>query len=173
MWPLRSVPPYSSVPWTNHPLVPGPFSIGEKSVPIGGTPLSLLSCSVSPRDVSPPINVSQHVCKTPRALDLAHSNLISVAVQDGELFAVHCVVLAILFDMLKMLHRLPMGHECLHALFRICTHEQLRDLAKTLPWDHPVARSLDHEVHRRRMAGESHLLFFIARVRVSSYPLFS
>ena len=38
MWPLRSVPPYSSVPWTNHPLAPGPFSIGEKSVPMGGTP---------------------------------------------------------------------------------------------------------------------------------------
>ena len=85
----------------------------------------------------------------------------------------YSVPIAILFDMLKILVHLPMGHECLRALFRRCTHEQLRDLAKTLLWDHPVARSLDHEVHRRRMAGESHLLFFIAQVRVSSYPLFS
>ena len=72
----------------------------------------------------------------------------------------YSVPIAILFDMLKILHHLPMGHECLRALFRRCTHEELRDWAKTLPWDHPIARKLDHEVHRRRMAGESHLPFF-------------
>ena len=58
--------------------------------------------------------------------------------------------------MLKILHHLPMGHECFRALFRRCTHEELRAWAKTLPWDHPIARKLDHEVHRRRMAGEFH-----------------
>ena len=72
----------------------------------------------------------------------------------------YSVPIAILFDMLKILHYLPMGQECFRALFRRCTHEQLRDWAKTLPWDHPVARKLDHEVHRRRMAGESHFAFF-------------
>ena len=72
----------------------------------------------------------------------------------------YSVPIAILFDMLKLLHNLPMGKECLRAMFRRCTHKELRDWAKTLPWDHPVARSLDHEVHRRRMAGESLLLFF-------------
>ena len=72
----------------------------------------------------------------------------------------YSVPIAILFDMLKILHHLPMGHECFRALLRRCTHEELRDWAKTLPWDHPIARKLDHEVHRRRMAGESHLLFF-------------
>ena len=46
-----------------------------------------------PRDVSPPITFSERVCKTPRALDLAHSSLFSVAVQEGELFAVYCLVL--------------------------------------------------------------------------------
>ena len=55
-----------------------------------------------------------------------------------------------------------MGHECFRALFRRCTHEELRDLAKTLPWDHPVARKLDHEVHRRRMAGESYGFHFFS-----------
>ena len=64
------------------------------------------------------------------------------------------VPIAVLFDMLKILHHLPMGHECFRALFRRCTHEELRAWAKTLPWDHPIARKLDHEVHRRRMAGE-------------------
>ena len=72
----------------------------------------------------------------------------------------YSVPIAILFDMLKLLHNLPMGHECLCALFRRCTHKELRDWAKTLPWDHPVARKLDHEVHRRRMAGESPFAFF-------------
>ena len=84
----------------------------------------------------------------------------------------YSVPIAMLFDMLKILHHLPMGHECLQALFRRCTHKQLRDWAKTLPWDHPVARKLDHEVHRRRMAGESYCFIFIARVWVSSYPPF-
>ena len=64
------------------------------------------------------------------------------------------VPIAVLFDMLKILHHLPMGHECFRALFRRCTHEELRAWAKTLPWDHPIARKLDHEVHRRRMVGE-------------------
>ena len=78
-----------------------------------------------------------------------------------------------LFDLLKTLWHLPMRHDCLRALFRRCTHEELRDLAKTLPWDHPVARKLDHEVHRRRIAGESPLvLFSIAQVWAPSYPLF-
>ena len=66
------------------------------------------------------------------------------------------VPIAILIDMLKILHHLPMGHELFRALFRRCTHEELRAWAKTFPWDHPIARKLDHEVHRRRMAGEFH-----------------
>ena len=75
--------------------------------------------------------------------------------------------------MLKILHHLPMGHECFRALFKRCTHEELRAWAKTLPWDHPIARKLDHEVHRRRMAGKSHLLLFsMAQVWGPSYPLF-
>ena len=73
------------------------------------------------------------------------------------------VPIAILFDMLKLLHNLPMGKECLRALFRRCGHHELRDLAKTLPWDHPIARKLDHEVHRRRMAGESPGMDFFTR----------
>ena len=68
----------------------------------------------------------------------------------------YSVPIAMLFDMLKLLCHLPMGHECLRAMFRRCTHEELRAWSRTLPWDHPVARKLDHEVHRRRMAGEFH-----------------
>ena len=64
------------------------------------------------------------------------------------------VPIAMLIEMLKILHHLPMGHECFRALFRRCTHEELRAWAKTFPWDHPIARKLDHEVHRCRMAGE-------------------
>ena len=70
------------------------------------------------------------------------------------------VPIAVLFDMLKILYHLPIGHECLRAMFRRCTHEELRAWARTLPWDHPVARKMDHEVHRRRMAGECHRFSF-------------
>ena len=82
------------------------------------------------------------------------------------------VPIAILFDMLKILHHLPMGHECFRALFRRCTHEELREWAKTLPWDHPIARKLDHEVHRRRMAGEFHGFSFFSGVGPFSLYLF-
>ena len=74
------------------------------------------------------------------------------------------VPIAILIDMLKILHHLPMGHELFRALFRRCTHEELRNWAKTFPWDHPIARKLDHEVHRRRMAGEFHDFLFFSGV---------
>ena len=70
------------------------------------------------------------------------------------------VPIAMLIDMLKILHHLPMGHELFRALFRRCTHEELRNWAKTFPWDHPIARKLDHEVHRRRMAGEFYSFSF-------------
>ena len=78
----------------------------------------------------------------------------------------YSVPIAMLFDMLKLLCHLPMGHECLRAMFRRCTHEELRAWAKTLPWDHPIARKLDHEVHRRRMAGEFHSFFIFFGVWV-------
>ena len=82
------------------------------------------------------------------------------------------VPIAVLFDMLKILHHLPMGHECFRALFRRCTHEELRAWVKTLPWDHPIARKLDHEVHRRRMAGEFHGFYFFGGVGPFSLYLF-
>ena len=79
------------------------------------------------------------------------------------------VPIAMLIEMLKILHDLPMGHELFRALFRRCTHEELRNWAKTFPWDHPIARKLDHEVHRRRMAGECYS-FFIFGVWVPFFP---
>ena len=82
------------------------------------------------------------------------------------------VPIAVLIDMLKILHHLPMGHECFKALFRRCTHEELRAWAKTFPWDHPIARKLDHEVHRRRMAGEFYGFHFFGGVGPFSLYLF-
>ena len=82
------------------------------------------------------------------------------------------VPIAMLIDMLKILHHLPMGHELFRALFRRCTHEELRNWAKTFPWDHPIARKLDHEVHRRRMAGEFHSFHFFGCGSLFSYTFF-
>ena len=77
-----------------------------------------------------------------------------------QALVLYAVPLTVLFDMLKTLWHLPLKNHCLRALFRRGTPEELRDLAKTLPWDHPIARKLDHEVHRRRMAGESYRFFY-------------
>ena len=84
------------------------------------------------------------------------------------------VPIAILIDMLKILHHLPMGHELFRALFWRCTHEELRAWARTFPWDHPIARKLDHEVHRRRMAGEFYdFLFFSGCGSPFPYTIFN
>ena len=83
--------------------------------------------------------------------------------------------IALLFETLKTVWKLPgLKQDCLRALFRRTGWRELRDMAKTLPWDHPIARSLDHEVHRRKMAGE-YLWFFFLLPRVWGFffiPLF-
>ena len=84
----------------------------------------------------------------------------------------YSVPLAMLFDMLKMLWHTPLRPDCLRALFKRCTHKELRAWAKTLPWDHPVARKLDHEVHRRLMAGEFYCFHFFLGVGPFSLYLF-
>lgn len=84
----------------------------------------------------------------------------------------YSVPIAVLFDMLKILIHLPMGQPILRALFIRCGHQELRDLAKTLPWDHPITRKLDHEVHRRRMAGESFFSFTVRAWDPSLIPFF-
>ena len=78
---------------------------------------------------------------------------------------------AILFETLKTIWHLPgLKQDCLRALFRRCGWKELRDWAKTLPWDHPVARKLDQEVHRRKMAGESLSFVLCPGVGFFSYP---
>ena len=55
----------------------------------------------APRDLAPPITFSERTCKSPRALEGSHSSLFSVAVQDGELAAVNCVVLRTNHDLIR------------------------------------------------------------------------
>ena len=67
-----------------------------------------------------------------------------------------------------------MGKACLTSLFHRTRSEDLTNLAKQLPWHHPIARTLDHEVHRRKMAGKSCRFFFLDRDgSLPSYPFFS
>ena len=86
-----------------------------------------------------------------------------------EALVLYSVPLAVVFDLLKAVWHLPLRKACVSALFRRSSTEELTDLVKQLPWDHPIARTLDHEVHRRRMAGKSHR-FFNARSGVHSFP---
>ena len=47
------------------------------------------------------------------------------------------------------------------ALFKASLSlEEMSSLAKTLPWDDPVARDLDFTVHKRRMSGTLFFCFF-------------
>ena len=82
----------------------------------------------------------------------------------------YSVPLAVLMDMLSTLWNLPMRKACLTAWFHRTRSEDLTRLAKQLPWDHPIARTLDHEVHRRNMAVKSCHFCWVARPGVHSFP---
>ena len=76
-------------------------------------------------------------------------------VQTLEKLVLMTVPFLVLLDLLKAVWHLPLRKACLTALFRRCSTVKLASLVKTLPWDHPVAQTLDREVHRRQMAGKS------------------
>ena len=67
-----------------------------------------------------------------------------------EALVLYSVPLTVLFDLLQTVWHLPIRKACISALFRRSKTDDLRDLAKQLPWDHPIARTLDHEGHRRK-----------------------
>ena len=161
---------------TNHPLAPGLGVPPKKVYPWGAPPRVSSHGQTPPRDVSPPISSSHGVSKSRCALRVSSfqfdQSRCFKMVSSLQSLVLYSVPIAVLFDMLKLLCHLPMGHECLRAMFRRCTHEELRAWARTLPWDHPVARKLDHEVHRRRMAGEFHRFHFFGGVGPLSLYLF-
>ena len=129
MWPLRSVPPYSSVPWTNPLLMPGPFSIGEKSVPMGVPPRMSFWLRhphvMPPHQSAPLVNSVKHEA----LLVVVHSALSSVAVQHGEIFASDCAVL-------RAYHG-PDGHDI---------HPVEPSHGKSLP-NHPVPSNPERRPH--------------------------
>ena len=72
-----------------------------------------------------------------------------------EVLVLYAVPVTVLFDLLRAVWHLPLRKPCVSALFRRSSTDELTRLAKQLPWDHPIARTLDREVHRRKMAGKS------------------
>ena len=76
-------------------------------------------------------------------------------VKSLQAIVLYSVPITVLMDKLSTLWNLPMGKACLAALFHRSRSEDLTRLAKQFPWDHPTARTLDHEAHRRNMAGKS------------------
>lgn len=92
-----------------------------------------------------------------------------------EALVLHTVPLAVLLDLLQAVWHLPLRKTCVSALFRRSTTDELTRLAKQFPWDHPIARTLDHEIHRRKMAGKSSRSFLLTGLgSISSLiPFFS
>lgn len=86
-----------------------------------------------------------------------------------EALVLYAVPLTVLFDLLKAVWHLPLRKPCVSALFQRSSTDELTRLSHTLPWDHPIARTLDHEVHRCKMAGKSYR-FFGGRPGVHSFP---
>ena len=75
-------------------------------------------------------------------------------VQTLEKLVLLTVPFLVLLDLLKSVWHLPLKKPCLQTLFRRAKTDELTSLAKTLPWEDPVARALDFEVYRRKMAGK-------------------
>ena len=91
-----------------------------------------------------------------------------------EALVLYSVPLVVLLDLLKAVWHLPIRKACVSALFRRCDTDEMYRLSRTLPWDDPIARTLDHEVHRRRMAGKScRFCFSLTVTGPLPHPLFS
>ena len=86
-----------------------------------------------------------------------------------EALELYSVPLAVLFDLLQAVWDCPLRKACVSALFGQSSTDELTQLSRTLPWDHPIARTLDHEVHRRKMAGKS-CRFFFSWTRMGPFP---
>lgn len=88
-----------------------------------------------------------------------------------EALVLYSVPLAVLVDLLQAVWHFPLRKACVSVLFQRSNTDEFASLAKTLPWDHPIARTLGHEVHRRKMAGKSCRVFFFID-RDGSLPLY-
>ena len=93
--------------------------------------------------------------------------------QTVEQLVLLTVPFLILLDLLKQVWHLPLKLPFWETLLRRCSTQTLTSLSKTLPWDDPVARALDLEVHRRKMAGKSMSLPLVGWPLHSLITLFS
>lgn len=76
-------------------------------------------------------------------------------VQSLEKLVLLTVPLVLLLDLLKAVWHLPLKKICLSTLLKLSRTTELTNLSRTLHWDDHVARALDSEVYRRKMAGKS------------------
>ena len=92
-------------------------------------------------------------------------------VKSLQALVLYSMPLAVLMDMISTLWNLPMGKACLTALFHRTQSEDLTRFAKQFPWDHPIARTLDHEAYRCKMAGKSCRFFSLTGLgSIPSFP---
>ena len=83
------------------------------------------------------------------------SSCSAMMVQSLEKLVLLTVLLVLLLDLLKAVWHLPLKKICLSTLLKLSRTTELTNLSRTLHWDDPVARVLDSEVYRRKMAGKS------------------
>lgn len=115
---------------------------------MGDTPYNFLpSC-----DLFPPIRYMAHLPKT-RCTIILSLILHCPAMQTLEQLVLLTVPFLFLLDLHKQVWHLPLKLAFWETILRRCSTQTLTSLSKTLPWDYPVARALDFEVHRRKMAG--------------------
>ena len=88
-----------------------------------------------------------------------------------QALVLYAVPLTVLFDMLQTLWHLPLKTVEKRLSSRTVPARYPRGVAgfgQDTAVGPPHRQTLDHEVHRRRMAGESYCFIFIARARVPS-----
>ena len=100
-----------------------------------------------------PIRYTAHLPKT-RCTIILSLILHCPSMQTLEQLVLLTLPFLILLDLLKQVWHLPLKLPFWETLLRRCSTQTLTSLSKTLPWDDPVARALDFEVHRRKMAGK-------------------
>ena len=76
-------------------------------------------------------------------------------VQTLEKLVLMTVPIVVLLDLLNAVWHLSLRKVCLSTLLQRCSTVKLTSLSLTLSSDDPIARALDFEVHRHKMAGKS------------------
>jgi len=85
-------------------------------------------------------------------------------VKSLESLAMNAVPTNLMFALLRDHWEAPFAQMYLPDFLEIIENEESEKLSRSIPWDHPLARAMDLNVHKRRLKGKNDSLLSIERL---------